>query len=91
MKYDFKKVVLKDIEGKDIKVPDLYKEVAKVIHALCHKDLDLVEKAREIYQGKEVELDKVEIESIKEVLLGEQSFNDASVKKAIKDYIESVK
>lgn len=96
MKYNFTKVKMLDITGAEIKNPDgtpvrLYQDFAKIIHSQCHTDLELVNIAKEIYEGKEVEIDKTEIETIKTILLGEKSFIDASIKKTFKDYIETVK
>lgn len=91
MKYNFKKLIVKDIEGKELPISkELYKTIAKLLYNQCHKNLEVVEIARDIYKGKEVEIDKVQIEEVKNILLGPQSFQSAAVKKYVKDYIESV-
>ena len=95
MKYNFSKVQVLDIDNKPLtengKPYECYREMAKIIHRLSFKDLELVELAKEIYKGTEVEIDKAEIEIIKEVVLSSECPLFAFVKKAIKDYIESVK
>jgi len=92
MLYDFKKIKIEDINGKEIKqkIP-LNEMIGKLLYTQCHHNFDLVEVAKKIHAGKEVELDKVEIEDVKKILLGKQSFSDAFVKKYIKDYIDEVK
>lgn len=91
MKYNFSQVTYKDIEGKEVEGIEFPKTIAKILFSQCHKDLELSDLARIIYSGEEVELDKVQIESVKKIVTGDNSFQDASVKKAVVDYIESVK
>lgn len=89
MKYDFTKIKIKDIGGKEIK-STVHETLANYIYQLA-KDLDLVEMAREIFAGKEVELDKTEVEKIVEMVKSDQAPIAAFAKKAIIDYIDSVK
>ncbi|MCP3684662.1 MAG: hypothetical protein GY861_18500 [bacterium] len=89
MKYNFTKVDLVDLEGKKHPGQEgFHKELANLVYSSA-KDLSLVETARTIFAGKEVELDKVEIAEIKKLI--EESPLLAFAKKALIDYIESVK
>lgn len=91
MRYDFTKIELLDIMGKPTKKQGLYKDLANAIYLFASaKNLNLVEVARTIFQGKEVELDKEEIQDIIAIVEDGRSGFFAFVKKAIKDYIESV-
>ena len=90
MKYNFSQTILKDLEGKTIEGHDAHKALAQGLY-VGTKDLDLVTKAIEINQGKEVELDKVEVEKVKEFINGDQCTLVAFAKKAVLDYIESIK
>jgi len=69
---------------------DLYKVLANTLYANV-KDLDLVDIARDINRGDSVELDKTEIKSVEEVVTGERSPFTSVAKKAILDYIESIR
>lgn len=92
MKYDFTKVITKDIEGKKTKKQDASENLANAIyHFASGKNLNLVEIAREIFKGKPVELDKVEIIEIEMIVKDKRSGFFAFAQKAILDYIESVK
>ena len=90
MKYNFSEIILKDIEGKAIADHQVHKHLANGLYVAV-QDLDLVTKAIEINAGKETELDKTEVQKIIEFINGEKCGLVAFVKKAILDYIESVK
>jgi hypothetical protein len=90
MKYDFTKIILKDIEGKEVEKHDAHKILATGLYYNV-TDLDLVEKARDINAGKEVEIDKVEIDKIKKFIESDKCSLVAFAKKATLDYINSVK
>ena len=86
MKLNFSKVELKDIEGKKIEKHDLHKLVANLLYGGT-KNLDMVEIAREINKGKEVELKKEDLEDIKKTIVEAQTIA-AFAKKAVIDYID---
>ena len=90
MKYNFSTLSLKDIEGKELKGHDVHKALADGLYVGA-TDLDLVEIAMKIHKGEEVEIDKVETEKIKQYIKGEKCVLVAFAKKAILDYIDSVK
>ncbi len=90
MKYNFSEVKLKDIEGNIIPNAEIHKVLANGIY-LAIQDLDLVTKAIEINKGETVELDKIEIEKIKEFINSEKCTLVAFAKKTLLDYINSVK
>lgn len=88
MKYDFSKVKITTLDGKEVK--DAHKTLADAIYAFT-KDLDLVTKAIDINTGKEVELDKTEVEVVKGIVKDERAGFFAFVQKAFLDYLDSVK
>jgi hypothetical protein len=88
MKIDFSKVELKDLEGKVVKDPNLHKTIANAIYAHT-QDLDLVEKARIINSGKEVEFDKTEIEEVKRVIKDPKTGFFAFAQKALLDALDA--
>lgn len=96
MKYDFKKVNVLDIKWKKIsyewKLEEAapYKRIANLIY-IFSKDLELCDIARDIYSWKEVELRDKEIEEIKNLLEHKQSDMASFYKRAILQYIDSVK
>lgn len=92
MKYNFSKIKILDIEGNEIpKSKEIFKTIANIIYTQSHEDLGLVEVAKEIYKGKEVEIDKIEIETIKKIIKWQISFTDAFIKKQVIDFIEQQK
>lgn len=95
MKYNFTNVQATDIEGKLLLTPagkplELFKDVGRMIHRECHEDLELVEVAKLIFHGEEVEISIVQINIITTIIVSKKSFLDASIKKAVKDYIDSI-
>ena len=90
MKVDFTKIQLSDIDGKngDGDVP-FYKTIANLIYCKV-SNLDLVETAREINQGKEVELSKTDLRTIRQLLLDEKNGLFAFARKAIRDFLEDI-
>ena len=90
MKYQFHTVTINDIEGKENKEAKVHKTLANALYSKS-SDLDLVEKARTINKGEEVELDKTEIEVVKKMIKDPQIGFFAFVQKALLDYIDSVK
>jgi hypothetical protein len=90
MKYNFSTIEIKDLNGKKIEGAELHKNLANLIYVQT-KDLDMVEKAREINLAKEVEMDKTEIEEIKRLIESPEAGLAAFAKKALFDYLDSVK
>lgn len=88
MEYDFSKITLVDLDGKEIKDP-AYKIIANILYRSA-RTLDLVETARQINRGEVVELDKSEIQEIKDLMANPQSGVFAFTQKAIFDYVELV-
>lgn len=86
-KFDFSLCKVIDLEGK--LTPNVHKPLANAIWRYA-KDLDLVEKARLINDGKAVELEKAEIADILRIIDLDQAGFFAFAKKAYKDYIEKV-
>jgi len=89
MKVDFSKMQMKDIEGKIVNSPELYKTVANVLWRGA-KTLDLVDVAMAINRGEVVELRDDEVEEIKELVKDLKSGVFAFARKQILDFIESV-
>ena len=88
MKYNFSEVKIKDIDGKEIN--NTHKALANAIYLLT-ENLDLVEIAQKINRGEEVDLEKAEVETIKQIINEPKAGFFAFVKKAYFDYIDSVK
>ncbi len=94
MKIDFSKIQLKDIDGavlvdKETNEPvQLHKTIANAIYRITGV-LDLVDIAREINRGKEVDLRKNEVSEIKRLVSSEKGGFLAFAKKAILDYMET--
>ena len=86
MYYDFSKVTLTDSEGNEVD-EKINKPISEVIFSQV-KSLELVEVARKIFAGEEVELDNLQIKEVRELICGEKSSFHAFAKKAIKDYIK---
>ena len=88
-KYDFTKVVLKDIEGAVVKESQIHKDVANLIYHNA-MTLDLIEVAREINSGMAVELTPAWVKEIRGIILGSKSNLFAFSKKAVSDYMDEV-
>lgn len=65
-KVNFSKAILKDIEGSIITTP-IYKELANMIYRLTG-DLGMLDIAKTIYDGKEVELTEKQLEEVKAII-----------------------
>lgn len=93
MKLDFSKIQLKGIDGEVVidsetnKPVQIHKVLANGIYRATGV-LDLVDIAREINRGKEVDLRKNEVSEIKRLVLSEKAGFLAFAKKAILDYME---
>ena len=85
--YDFKQVVLFDIEG--VQVPDTkppYKMLANSLYQNT-KNIDMLEIARHINQGKPVQLRPSELKEVQAII---KSGFVAFAAKAFLDYIDNV-
>lgn len=89
MKYNFSTIELVGIDGKKLDAK-AHQSLGNAIYTFT-KDLGLVDKAMEIYKGKEVDLGDTEIKIIKSIIEDERVQFHAFVKKAMLDYINSVK
>lgn len=88
MKVNFKSIVALDIEG-NVAEFDVYKIIAKAVYYGI-KNLDLVETARDINAGKEVELSATDVKQIKTCVLDPQSTLFSYVRKAISDFFDKL-
>jgi len=86
MKYDFSKMIFRDIEDRPIEGG--YKFLANALYNLV-KDLDMLEIARSINKGEIVELDESAIEEIKVVIENQNSRFAAFMKKAVLDFLKT--
>ena len=92
MKYEFKKIVPTDLNKNPMNgAKEFYKVIAEIIFANCHNNLDLVEIARKINLGEIVEVEKAEINEIKNIINGPKGITHAGIKKQTLDYIDSIK
>jgi len=87
MKYNFSNIKLIDIEGNEVKDNSLPKVIGNAIYSNT-KDLGMVDIARDIYKGEEVELDEKQIEEVKTIVSA--SFA-AFAQIAILDYVDQIK
>lgn len=87
MKVNFSKIKLLDLEGKVIPKAILHKTLAGVIYQYT-KNLDLVEVARKINKGEEVELRDSEVTEIRRIIQTPEAGMFAFARKAINDFLE---
>ena len=92
MKVDFKKIKLIGLDGKAAKAEGgekFHKTIAtRIFYQIAN--LDLVEVARQINQGKAVELSKTDIKQIKACLLSEKAGFLAFAKEAITKFFDEL-
>lgn len=88
MKFDFKKLQLKNIDGKIVVDSNLHKTVA---NTLWHnaKTLDLVDTAMLINKGESVELEKKEVLELEQLIKDPKSGIFAFAQKQIIDFIRA--
>ena len=89
MIFNFSKVVLKSIEGKVIENANIYKTVGNLIYNGT-KDLGMLEIARTIYVGSDVDLSEVDVAEVTRVINDPNSGVLAFARKAVLEYIASV-
>ena len=87
MKINFSKIILTDIEGKEIKDSNIHKAIWNWLFTGA-KNLDLVEIWQKIYRGEEVELRDGDIWEINEII---DKNLVAFAKKQVKDYMGTCK
>lgn len=92
MKFNFSQVELTDINGKPMQEANVHKLLALMMYRHA-KNLDLVELARKINAGEEVEIEKVELEEITGLINmpSEAGGFHAFSRKALLEYINKVK
>lgn len=90
MKYNFTTIKVLDIEGKEFPGIIAYKSLADLIYQGANT-VDLLEKARLINKGVEVDLTPEEIKEVNMLINHPQKGFSAFVKKPLLDYIDSVK
>ena len=90
MKFSFHNVGLCDIEGKPLADQKTYQKLGQAIYSFT-KNLDLVDKAKVIYRGEDVELEKVEVDEVVSVINNPQIGFASFTKKAYLDYIADVR
>jgi len=91
MKVDFTQIVLTGIDREPIKVgTPIYKTIAERIFYKIG-NLDLVETARKINEGKPVELSPTDIKQIKACVLASDSGLFAFARKEIEDFFDNLK
>ena len=86
-KYDFKKIVLKDINGTVQKKNIFHKTIANAMYSYA-RTVDLVDIAMAINKGKEVELTDAQVKEITGVVNNPQSGIATFARKAFKEFIE---
>ena len=86
MKVDFKKIIVKDINNEIVKDEKFHKKIANIIYNFA-ENLDMVEIARDINQGKEVELRTNEIDNLIHLFTTSKLLMSFT-KKAIKDFLD---
>jgi hypothetical protein len=89
-KYDFKKVKVKDIDGKVMPKVNVHKGLANSIY-VATRNLDLVDIAMDINKGKAIELAPHQVDEIVRILRSSECPVAAFARKALLDYIEGVK
>jgi len=90
MLINFADVKMLNIEGVELEAP-LYKELANVMYQRS-KDLGLVEHARAIYKGEEVDLSPAELKEVESVINGQingEYIFSAVARKTLLDFISS--
>ena len=91
MQIDFSQIKLLDLDGEQLEnSPPAHKIVANMIYQFASV-LDLVEVARQINQGKAVELSATDLAEIKGLVNNPKCSLAAFVKKAIIDFIDDQK
>lgn len=89
MKIDFTKVVLRDIAGKPIKnQSDLHKTIADCIHFTC-RTVDLIDVAKIVNKGQEVDLTVPQIQQIKNLVTHPQAPLAGFAKVAVNKYLDA--
>ncbi len=89
MKIDFTKVILRDINGKPIKgQSDVHKTIANCIHFTC-RTVDLIDVAKIVNKGQEVDLTVPQIQQIKNLVTHPQAPLAGFAKVAVNKYLDA--
>lgn len=86
MKVNFSGIELLDLGGNIVPNPDLHKTVARAIYHFS-KNLDLMDIARKINRGEDVELRDSEVIEVRRIVQSPEAGLFAFVKKAILDFL----
>jgi len=89
MRIDFSKIKMLDLDNKEVKDHNIHKTIANILY-LNAKTLDLVETAREINKGATVELDKSEIQEIRQLISDTKNGVYAFARQAIFEYLDKI-
>ena len=89
MKFNFSTIKLQTIKGEPIPNPDLHKTIGNLIYRAT-QDLGMVDTARGIYAGAEVELDKTEVIELLRIIDDPQSGVLSFARKAVHNYVTSI-
>jgi len=89
MKVDLSKVELKDIDGNVIKDAKFYKTIADLLYGKA-RSLDLVEIARAINKGEEVEMAASHIKEMRQLVENPESKIFTFARKAFSDYMDTL-
>lgn len=89
MKLNFSQLKLKAIDGTVMDV-EVHKLLANALYVYVH-DLGMLDIARAIYKGEEVELTSTQVKEIDSVLENERAGFAAFIKEAIKNYLKECK
>ena len=88
MKYDFSKIKLFNLEGKEIKNHNVHKTLANKVYELTTK-LDHLEILLQVNKGEAVELNEKQVEDLKKFLNHPKLKLVAFVKKAILEFLDN--
>ena len=86
MKLNFAEIELLDLDGKIVPNPEIHKSIARAVYHFS-KNLDLVDIARQINRGDEVELRDSEVAEIRRIVQSPEVKFLAFAKKAINDFL----
>ena len=89
MVYNFSKVVVKDIDDKDMEFSDFSSQLANLVYQGT-RTLEFLDMAKDIKAEKDIEMNDKQVGEFK-LLITANSQMAAFVKKGILDYIETVK
>ena len=86
---DFSKVIIKDIDGKEISVPEFHKIIANTIY-LNTQSVDMLDLSLEINKFGMIGSSRVQIGELKNLLTNKQSPLKAFVKQALLEFFDDI-